>query len=302
MNVPKETKDVMTRYLLGLETPVEQAALEDSYAADTEVFEQLVAIENDLADRYVRRQLTDAEHAAFERHVLAHPQRRARAQFAGAFSRHVNEVKEELNVCEPSPRAASFSKQVVQWWQSGKGTWGWTFGFAVIVLLTLGGWWMWKVSRPTVPIEIAKQPNAAGSPTPVNMPVASPLPETTPTESVKAAPAFVTLALNAGLVRGNENADVSTLTIPPNTDEVRLRLKADVNGYARYRLTLQRAEGKALRNIITTIKSGTLVFTVPAGLLADGEYFVTVSGLNPNGEADALSKAIFRVNHRYNLK
>ena len=119
---------------------------------------------------------------------------------------------------------------------------------------------------------------------------------------VAAAMSCVTLTLNAGLVRGNENADVPTLTIPPNTDEVRLRLKAEVSGYARYRLTLQSAEGKALRNTITTVKAGTLLFTVPAGLLANGEYFVTVSGLNPNGEADALSKAIFRVNHRDNLK
>ena len=44
MEVTKEVKDAMIRYLLGMATPVEQEALEDRYAAEPQVFEQLVAV------------------------------------------------------------------------------------------------------------------------------------------------------------------------------------------------------------------------------------------------------------------
>lgn len=38
-----------------------------------------------------------------------------------------------------------------------------------------------------------------------------------------------------------------------------------------------------------------LPFFLPARLLASGEYVLALSGLNANGEADALSKTIFLV-------
>lgn len=291
MNVPKETKDVMTRYLLGLATPVEQEALEDSYAADTEVFEQLVAIENDLADRYVRRQLTDEERAAFERHVLAHPQRRARAQFAKAWTEYLDE---SAGVGIPL-KSASLSERISLWWHSSNSAWVLALSLSATALLLIGGWGLWRLTRMATPIDVAQHGNTSASPTPTNAPLLSASPIMPSIKPTRSAPAVVTLTLNAALMRGTETADAPMLTIPANATEVRLRLKSDATGYTRYRLTLQTARGRTLRSVITTSETETFVVSLPAQFLPSGAYALSLSGLNPNGEADSLSKTSFRV-------
>jgi hypothetical protein len=105
-------------------------------------------------------------------------------------------------------------------------------------------------------------------------------PNVTPEVPVPAVPAF------------------GTLTIPAGTDEMRLRLKSNASGYARYRLTLQQADGRILRNINRAPQANTFTFNLPARLLTEGEYTVALFGLNPDGEADALSKTTFRVQRR----
>lgn len=72
----------MAHYLLGEATSVEQEILEERYASDPELFERLVALKNDLADRYTRHELSPTEQGAFERQVLQHPRRRIRVELA----------------------------------------------------------------------------------------------------------------------------------------------------------------------------------------------------------------------------
>jgi hypothetical protein len=304
IDVPKETKDLMSRYLLGTATSVEQQALEDRYAADPEVFEQLVAVENELADRYARRELSAEEQTAFEQHVLAHPRRRARAEFAEALAAQFNQATPRAQQLAVS---LTLNERWAQWWQSvlpawGQPGWGMTLGLsAATLLLLLGGWWLFRMLREPDPGLVAQRNGTQVSPTPFSSPLATPTlagtPDATPTAPVPAVPAFVTLTLNAGLVRGNEG-DTPTLVIPPDTDEVRLRLKSEASGYARYRLTLQPANGRTVRTVITTAKANTFSLNVPARWLAEGEYVLALSGLNPDGEADALSKTIFRVSQK----
>ena len=304
MEVSKEIKEVMTRYLLGTATSVEQEALEDRYAAAPEVFEQLVAVENDLADRYACRALSAAEQTAYERHVLAHPQRRARAEFAAAL---VNKV-DETTAPQRQAVQASLSERWLDWWRATNFSFGLSLAMtAATLLLALGGWWFWRATRkPVMPPDLAHQTGLPVAPTATPAVATSPAPALSVTPSVtpapptpalptNAVPAFVTLTLNAGLVRSTENNDTPTLTIPSGTEEVRLRLKAETTGYARYRLRLQRADGPALRNLVMPAKSNTFAVNLPARLFTEGEYVIALSGLNPNGEADALSKTIFRV-------
>jgi hypothetical protein len=62
-------------------------------------------------------------------------------------------------------------------------------------------------------------------------------------------------------------------------------LKATSNDYPRYRLTWQAAGDRTIRTV--TVRA--------TRLLNSGEYVLSLSGLNPDGEADALSKTIFLV-------
>lgn len=293
MEVSKELKEVMTRYLLGKATPEEQEALEDRYAADPEIFEQLVAMENDLSDRYVRHELSAAESTAFERYMFAHPRRRTRVEFAKTLIATLEKTATTDSSLSRRERAAN-------WLSSINFSWRLTAGLATATaLLIAGAWWFLRLSQPSNTIKVAQNAGMPKSPTPVSTPPMqtspTPTPSISPEASIKTSPVFVTLVLSAGMIRGNENAQTPMLAIPPGTDEVRLRLNSDVKGYARYRLSLLDAEGKTLRSITISSRTGSFLLRLPASSLSEGEYFLALSGISSNGEADALSKTSFRV-------
>lgn len=294
MEVSKELKEVMTRYLLGKATPVEQEALEDRYAADPEIFEQLVAMENDLSDRYARHELSAAERTAFERQALAHPRRLARAQFAEALATQFDEPTKSQKFAVQFSLAELFA----QWRSKIQPAWGFQLSLtAATLLLILGGWWAVRfLLKPDTP-NVAQQIDAQVSPTPISSPVTTPTTLVTPDTPVQAVPAFVTLILNVGSVRGSEG-DTPTLVIPAGVDEVRLRLKTEASGYARYRLTLQHADGRTIHTAAATAKLNSFSLNLPARLFVNGEYVLALSGINPDGEADALSKTVFRVSKK----
>lgn len=301
MSLAKETKLEMTRYLLGAAAPAEQAALEDRFAADAEVFEQLVAVENDLADRYARGQLAVAERAAFERHVLAHPQRRARAQFAAA-------LVDEIDRAAPAEPVA-WRQPVEAWWRAPNFSFSLSLGLAAAALaLAFFGWQAWRESqrlRGEVEQLRAAGQNAAQRAQALQAQLAEQqqqnaqlntelqrIREATP--SAPAAPAFVSLLLSAGAVRDGAGGEMPRLILPGHIAEVRLRLKLVAQSYARYRLTLQAANGNTIRQV-NLRAANPLSLNLPARLLNSGEYVLALSGLNAAGEADALSKTIFVV-------
>ena len=61
----------MQQYLLGRLPEEEEAELERRYLADDALFEELLAIEDDLRDAYVRGELSMPDHDAFQQRLLA---------------------------------------------------------------------------------------------------------------------------------------------------------------------------------------------------------------------------------------
>src|SRR5262245_20355018 len=77
-----EQDERMIRYLLGDLPEPEQAAVEQEYFADQEMFEEVWAAENDLVDRYVRGRLSRGKRELFERNYLQSPKHRERVAVA----------------------------------------------------------------------------------------------------------------------------------------------------------------------------------------------------------------------------
>jgi anti-sigma factor RsiW len=80
-------EDLLTRYLLGELPEDERARVEDEAFADAEILAQLLAVENDLVDEYVRGELTGEARHRFERMFLNSAERRRKIAFAGALGR-----------------------------------------------------------------------------------------------------------------------------------------------------------------------------------------------------------------------
>ena len=99
-----DDRKMITDYLLGELPDPDQKALEARYFVDDALFEQLLAIEDEMIERYARGEVTPAERAQFERHFLASPARRKRVRFAKAWMRYVTAL------------AAEVHRQRLSWW------------------------------------------------------------------------------------------------------------------------------------------------------------------------------------------
>lgn len=96
---------IITAYLLGELSEHEQEQLEARYFADDALFEQLLAIEDELIDRYARGEISGPERLRLERHFMKSPARRKRVRFAEALLRHISLL------------AADVHRQRLSWWR-----------------------------------------------------------------------------------------------------------------------------------------------------------------------------------------
>ncbi len=76
----------MTQYWLGELSPEAEQRLEDRYFADDDLFEQLLAVKEELFDAYARGELSEAERERFEQHLLQSPKGSEELEFARGFT------------------------------------------------------------------------------------------------------------------------------------------------------------------------------------------------------------------------
>ena len=298
----------MTRYLLGQLSEQEQAALEEKYFRDPQVFNEVLRVESELVDAYARGQLSTEMRKRFEDYYLKHPARRTRAEFARALTTKIDERQAPVKSASP-----------VSWWQRL---------FAAIggqrprlrlsvalatVLITLAGVWIFitlrrqQQQREAAQIETQRENQPRREPeqtaqqqptvTPPQIPQRSPSPTTSPTHVV----AFLTLV--AGSVRSADNGGTQTLIIRPETTQAQIVLKLKDDTFPHYRVSIQKIGGAEIftqSNLKPrSTKSGaTFLFTVPASQLSSGDYALTLRGVTPEGEVDDINKSLFRVEKR----
>jgi hypothetical protein len=85
--MPQDTKrDArLISYLLGELVNSDRNKLEDEYLGDDELFQKLLAAEDELIHTYVRGGLTPLQRFGFEQLFLQTPERKARVVFAREF-------------------------------------------------------------------------------------------------------------------------------------------------------------------------------------------------------------------------
>ncbi len=80
-------EQLVARFLLGDLPESNRLELEERLFQDDAFYEQVLAIQEELADDYVQDKLSSSERAQFEKHFLISARRRERVEFAAAFSR-----------------------------------------------------------------------------------------------------------------------------------------------------------------------------------------------------------------------
>lgn len=314
-----DSKQMLTRYLLGELSEAEQAALEERYFADPRLFDEVTDAENALVDDYARDRLAPETRRRFEQHYLAHPQRRERAKFAEALATRLDQAA--------GPRGASEGQlfaTMAGWrtWLDALGGPRPALGFALASLLIVSaGVWLIESGRSRqesaqteagraeqerrereLPAQAAAE-KARGEQTAAESAKRGdqPTPQTSPAPQERGAPSLVVLALAVGPgVRGTDTGPPATLVIPRGTEEVRLQLSLGEHDYPMYRVVIRAVGGdEILRRADlkpSTDRSGTtLTLAMPASSFSTGDYMLTFQGATRGGEFEDLSQAIFQV-------
>ena len=310
----------MRRYLLGELPEAEAATLEQAYFSDPQLVDQLVEVENELVDKYARGLLSPETRARFERHYLAHPNRRERAKFAEALTARLDRPV-EMPAASPI-LIRSWRGRLLTSLQGPKLAWS----FSLALLLLIAGVIWFAVDSRRLHQEVARneaeraaqqqrerdlQQQLASERTRADQlaseldrvsssrPTANP----TPTPTGPATPAFATLVLNFSGVRGAESGPAAMLNIPSGTEEARIQLNLRDNEYSAYSVTVQSADGKqvfkqdGLRSRNKTRASLSVV--IPANKLSNGDYILTLKGITSSGELEDVSKSLFRVSQNH---
>jgi hypothetical protein len=281
----------MAQYLLGQLSEQEQAELEERYLADDSCFEELLAVEDDLRDAYVRDELSKPERDAFDQRLLSAPRQKQKQEFARALRERLlqsaapNRQKPHLflewnsllRILKTRSRLVLIPAISV-----------------ALAILIVGSWWLGRRSTQRL-----QSRNASGVVAPTTGPPSNQAPQVQESPELR-EPEGRTIAvlLSPGLVRGGEQKSRAVVILP---DVRRVRFEARFEGdYPSYEAVLQTAENKRIwskGNLKDQSFPGgkRILFELPSSLLPTGDYILTLRGMPAAGGPETVAEYAFRV-------
>ncbi len=310
------TEENLIRYLLGELSEIEQAAVEERFITDSEIYTLLCEVESDLIADYLRKRLEPRERERFERYYLTTPDIRLRVQVADVLLRRIDQevVKQrsKVSVFETLSRESASTSNPSYKWALG------LMGAAAVLSIVLGGGWLVKGSRQ-LPIEanairldsmrremeLLKEIDGAKQ---RNVELAQEIdklrmrlqPQTTKSPLGTTLPVTIKHVMVDGTLRGGDGSITPPLVILPQTDKVELIYKMEDSGYPSYRADIQSSGGAKIwsnESISPKLNHSVATFTITlsASEFTTGAYTLTLSGVNNTGNVDHLSQPTFQV-------
>jgi len=136
-------EQITQRYLLGEMTEAEREALEREYFNDPQLFDRMVQAESELVDNYARGLLAPPVRDRFEQYYLVHFERRERAKFAATLATRVDRVSEVAPA--PSARTESLWNR---WLASmRRPVLAWAFSAALLLMAAVTVWYLFQTRR-----------------------------------------------------------------------------------------------------------------------------------------------------------
>jgi uncharacterized coiled-coil protein SlyX len=325
------SEEQIKRYLLGDASADEQRLIEDEYFSEDAFFDEMLAIEDELIDAYVRGELSAREREQFERRFLVSERQRERIEFARRLQ--TSAPLAAASAARAGQDARPLRRSILALVEAlGPAA---RFALAAVALvIALGGVWLARealrvrerlaqAERERVALgeriaelerQIAEQ-RAAGDQarhqlqreqderTRLERELAAL--KTAPEHARPAAaqprlplPAIVSFVLSPGLVRSGGPSN--RLVIPAGARRVRLRLELESADYRSYRATLQTAEGDQVWSrgglkAQETAAGQTISVNIPAHILAARDYILSLTGTTSQGTTERAGDYAFRV-------
>jgi len=239
----------LIQYLLGYADRGDEEQFDELSVTDAAFAERLRALEHDLADAYVRGELSPPDRERWEARYLASRHGRDDLTIAQALAAHETGGRKS----EAGGRVERARTARMRWPLAAA---------AVLVLAAIGGYQIAHREPPGAPVA---PPPAGKAATPAN-----PSPTVT----------HIAMTL-APSVRSLGSAP--TLEIPPGTSAVTLTLRLDPDDHDRYDIALRDlATDTVTWHAEAAPASGTdpnrsLILTIPASTFRSGRYLISVS-------------------------
>lgn len=270
-----QTEDLRL-YLLGLLPPERQPPLEERLLTDAAFYAELLIVEDELIDDYLRGEFTARERDGFESHFMNAPERQQQVRFAGAFKNYVAAQGAFNNSAASIESSPELEQKVESGKQSG-GSGGnifsrlrmrrpaLAFSLAAVVLVLVCGV-SWLAVRNLRPRETGQ--------------------------------VLTVLLTPGGATRSG--GDAQQVSVPTGTDALRLRLRLTADEFQSYRATLLNAEGATIstaENLKPEQSDGgqVVVLSVPARNAPPGEYQLRLNGVYADGRAESADNYRFTI-------
>jgi hypothetical protein len=279
---PEHDSIQLRRYVLGALTDAEQARIDEGYFERADLLDRVCAAEDDLIDDYLSNHLDPDEHDRFERYYLASPHHRTRVDVARA-----------LRTASLVSISASSDQRVraVRWWAA----------VAALVLLLVGGAWMFARRSDTSVSVSALPPSASPAKPPEPRDQRQPaVPPQRDAPSTAPAP-LVVVAISLSPIHPRGTDESGRLMMATGTDVVRLHLQGEAGDrpLARGRAIVRTVAGQevwrgpAMRG--TSQPSSLASIDIPAVRLKPDDYTVELLEGGAKGRDIERHRYFFRV-------
>jgi hypothetical protein len=247
---------VLSRYLLGSLPAEEAERLDELSVADDEFALRLDAAENDLVDAYARGELSGDALEQFQKFYLSSPRRREKLEFARTLL-HSGErtadagaratTRHAIPGAKPTDQTSQ-SSSLRRWFTVPRLRLQWGFAFAAVALL-FGGSYLFvenerlrhqanearnqQIALNQHAQELEKQLDEQRSTNASTVKELDRLRETLPPPRALKIVAALLLPQMRGV------GEAPTVSVPPGTDQVQLRLQLESNDFPAYQVALR---------------------------------------------------------------
>jgi anti-sigma factor RsiW len=280
MKQDAENEGTLTRYLLGELDAEARSRTEERLLTDDQFYDELLASEDELVDRYLSDLLSAPERVRFADFFLSTPERQQKLRFARAFKQYVSlaaigdsateTTGERARPADDVSHHPSWRESLSSLLHGPRAAWGLALAATLLVLVCGGFWWLMN------------SPHDGASD------VAS--------DSVQTQNVFA-VTLTPGLTR--DTVEMKRVEIPAHAATVRLRLET-VGERDAYRAVLQSFDGNELRSQdrlkAEAASAGRIVnFDLPARLFKSSDYQVKLTSSTNGGDSEDVARYVFRV-------
>jgi hypothetical protein len=285
----------------------EKTGFEERYFTDPECFERLLVAEDELIDSYLHDELSRDQRRKFEENFLASPRRRERVELARAF---MNAIARASKRGGAKLKHSSFLESLSPFLRSQSQPAWILLAAACLAVVVVGGWLVSDISR--LRIRLAQQEQAFDQQVALQRSQNERLSAEFAVERERrmqmeqqvagaqpSRPAVVlSFILRPGGVRGSEGSQ--RLVVPSGTESLRLQLDIPAGpSYKSYRAILQTPEGNEIWSQDLRPGGSTeprvVELTVPARVLAEGDYVVLLMGRTVEGRFEPLPSYKFSI-------